>query len=71
MEQSGSGDVSGLTVKKFIITVSSVFLFLFQLESKNVDLITVSSLILGVQMRIPCDLLYPTIAHFAPRYSIM
>ena len=48
--QSESDDiVSELKAKELMITGSSVLLFLFQWENKNVDLITIGSLIFGIQ----------------------
>ena len=53
--QSESDDafVFGVTVKKLMITGSSVLLLLFQLEDKKVDLITMGSLIFGRQIKYP------------------
>ena len=61
--QSESDDifVSEVKAKELTITGSSVLLFLFQLENKNVDLITMGSLIFGIQIKISSDLLCPTI----------
>ena len=44
-----------------MIMGSSGLLFLFQLENEKVDLITMGSLIFGRQLKIPSDLLCPTI----------
>ena len=52
--------VSGVKTKELIITGLSVLLFLFQLENKDVDLITGNSLVFGIQINIPSDLLCPT-----------
>ena len=61
--QSESDDifVSELKAKELIITGSSVLLSLFQWENKNVDLITMSSLLFGIQIKILSGLLCPTI----------
>ena len=61
--QSESDDifVSELKAKELTITGSSVLLFLFQCENKNVDLITMGSLIFGIQIKISSDLLCSTL----------
>ena len=61
--QSESDDifVSELKAKELMITGASVLLSLFQWENKNVDLITMGFLILGIQINISSDLLCPTI----------
>ena len=61
--QSESDDIfaSELKAKELTITGSSVLLLLFQCENKNVDLITMGSLIFGIQIKISSDLLCPTI----------
>ena len=63
MGQSESDDifVSELKAKELTITGSSVLLFLFQCENRNVDLITIGSLIFGTQIKISSDLLCPNI----------
>ena len=58
--------VSGVTVKELMITGSSILLFLFQLENKKFDLITMGSLIFGRQINIPSDLLCPTLLYLIP-----
>ena len=62
--QSESDDifVSGVKTKELIITELSVLPFLFQWENKKVYL--VGSLIFGIQIKIPSDLLCPTIRIF-------
>ena len=62
--QSESDDifVSGVKTKELIITGLSVLPFLFQWENKNVYL--VGSLIFGIQIKIPSDLLCSTIRIF-------
>ena len=52
---------SELKAKELVVTRSSGLLFLFQWENKNVDLITIGSLIFGIHIKISSDLLYPTI----------
>ena len=61
VEQSESDDifVSGVKIKELMITGLSVLPFLFQWENKNVYL--VGSLVFGIQIKIPSDLLCPTI----------
>ena len=61
--QSESDDifVSELKAKELKIIGSSVLLSLFQWENKNVDLITMGSLIFRIQIKISSDLLCPTI----------
>ena len=61
--QSESDDifVSELKAKELTITESSVILFLFQWENKNVYLITIGSLIFGMQIQISSGLLRLTI----------
>ena len=61
--QSGLDDgvVSGVKAKEFVITGSSILLFLFQWKNKNVDLFTMGYLTYGIQNKIPSDLLCPTI----------
>ena len=63
VRQSESDDifVFELKAKDLIITGSSVLLSLFQWENKNVDLITMSSLRFGIQIKILSGLLCPTI----------
>ena len=63
MGQSESDDifVSELQAKELMITWSSVLLYLFQWENKNVALITMGSLSFGIQINISSDLLCPTI----------
>ena len=56
--------VSELKAKELTITGSSVLLFLLQCENKNVDLITMGSVIFGIQIKISSDLLCPTIPIF-------
>ena len=53
--QSESDDafVPGVKVKGLVITGPSVLFFLFKLENKNVDLITMGSLIFGTQIKFP------------------
>ena len=53
--------VSELKANELTITWSSVLLFLFQLENKHVDLITMGFLIFGIQIKIASYLLCPTI----------
>ena len=73
--QSESDDifVSELKAKELMITGSSVLLFLFQWENKNVDLITMGSLRFGIQINILSrDLLCSTILilpHPTPPYK--
>ena len=55
--------VSGVKTKELMITELSVLLFLFQWKNKNVDLATVGSLIFGIQIKIPSDLLCPTLPY--------
>ena len=50
-----------LKAKELTITWSSVLLFLIQWENKNVDLISMDSLIFGKQIKTSSDLLCPTI----------
>ena len=52
--QSESDDifVSELKANEVTVTGSSVLLFLFQWENKNADLITMGSLIFGIQIKI-------------------
>ena len=61
VKQSESDDifVSGVKIKELMITGLSVLPFLFQWENKNVYL--VGSLIFGIQIKIPSDLVCPTI----------
>ena len=61
MGQSESDDifVSGEKTNKLMITGSSILLFLFQWENKNVDLFTMGYLILAY--KIPSDLICPTL----------
>ena len=61
--QSESNDtfVSELKAKELMVTRSSVLLLLFQWENKNVDLITMGSLIFSIYIKILSDLLCPTI----------
>ena len=61
--QSESDDifVSELKAKELTITGLSVLLFLFQWENRNVDLITMGSLIFSIQIKISSDLLCHTI----------
>ena len=68
--QSESNDifVSGVKVKELMITGSSILLFLFQWENKNVDLFTMGSLIFGINNKNPSDLLCPATLIFAPPY---
>ena len=51
--QSESDDisVSGVKAKELMIIGSSLLLFLFQWENKNDDLITIDSLIFGLQIK--------------------
>ena len=53
--------VPELKAKELTITGSSVLLFLFQWENKNVDLITMGFLIFAIQIKISSNLLCPTI----------
>ena len=59
--QSESDDmfVSGVKAKELMITGSSILLFLFQWENRNVDIFTMGSLISGIKNKIPSDLLCP------------
>ena len=52
--------VSGVKAKELMIIGSSLLLFLFQSENKNNDLITIGSLIFGIQikMSLPCQMNY-------------
>ena len=61
VRQSESDDifVSGVKTKELMITGLSVLPFLFQWENKNVYL--VHSLIFGIKVKIPSDLLCPII----------
>ena len=63
--QSESDDVSGVKIKELRITGLSVLPFLFQWENKHVYL--VGSLIFGIQIKIPSDLLCPTMFIFPER----
>ena len=64
--------VSELKAKEITITGSSVLLFLFQWENKNVDLITMGSLSFDMQIKILSDLLCPTILILPhPPYKIL
>ena len=56
-----------LKAKELTITGSSVLLFLFQWENKNVDLIRMGSLIFGIQIKISSC---PTIL-ILPHYDTM
>ena len=69
VRQSESDDiiVSESKAKELIIAGSSVLLSLFQLENKNVDLITMGSASFGIQINISSDLLCPTILIFPTR----
>ena len=53
--------VSELKAKEFTITGSSVLLFQFQWENKNVDLTTMGFLIFRIHTKISSDLLCPII----------
>ena len=61
--QSESDDIfaSGVNGKELMITGSLLLHSLFQWKSKNVDLFTMGSLILGIQNKIPSDLLCLTL----------
>ena len=61
--QSESDDifVSGVKAKELLIIGSSLLLFLFQWENKNDDLITICSLVFGIQIKMSSDLLCPTL----------
>ena len=62
VEQSESNFfVPELKAKEITIAGSSVLPFLFQWKNKNVDLITMGSLIFGKQIKISSDLLCPTL----------
>ena len=62
MGKSESDDifVSGVKAKELTIIGSSLLLFLFQWENKN-DLITISSLVFSIQIKMSSDLLCPTL----------
>ena len=53
--------VCGVKAKEFMITGLSVLLYLFHYKNKNVYLFTMGFLIFGIQIKIPSDLLCPTI----------
>ena len=61
--------VHGVKAKELMITGSSVLLFLFQWENKNVDLITMGSLSFSIQIKIPSHLLCPSIL-ILPQFTL-
>ena len=62
--ESNDTFASALKAKELVVTRSSVLLFLFQWENMTVDLITMGSLIFGINIKISSDLLCPTILIF-------
>ena len=62
--------VSEVKAKEFMITGSSMLLFLFQWKNKNVDFFTMGSLIFGIQNKFPVTYFTPTILILTPPYPI-